>query len=199
MTIFKNNRTVVLTLVAVAALGATAAAAGPELPIKGTATLCLTQAAAQSLATDGVTLTGTGAAQSAGNCVTFPGSGALSMDLLSGDLPLQGGMQFAGAGHTLDVTNLRISVTNRADSADVSVDGAPATSIDFVHFTIDPTKVVLTPTTAATSSPIALRLTSPGADAFTASFTHSPVAPGEALFDFTGKGTLTNPLGGFGS
>ncbi|MFI1252862.1 HtaA domain-containing protein [Streptomyces netropsis] len=136
--------------------------------------------------------TGTGGATTNGTCVTMPGTGTISTDLLSGEIPAQGGMRFAGANHKLDVTNLRLHIGSRTTSADVSVDGGPATNVDFLHYTLDPTKYSVTPTTVSTK-PMPLNLTSPGRNAFTTAFAASPVEAGQRLFDFSGEAKFTKP------
>ncbi len=201
--IFNSKKRVsLLALAAAAILGATAVEAGAigsDLPLRGTGTFCLSQEAADALATQGVTLEATALATASGNCVTLPGAGTLSPDLTGGELPLQGGMRFATPGHRLDVTNLRIHVhiDEGSTSADVSQDGAPATTIDLFHYPVSLGRVSFTPTTVDTRN-IPLTLTTPATAAFTDTFGDSPVAAGAPLFIFDGHAEVTNPLSGFG-
>lgn len=197
-----KKRVVLLSLAVAATLGATAVQAGAvkaDLPLKGSGTVCLTPDAVRALAAQNLILEATGAATAAGDCITFPGSGTLSPDLTGGELPLQGGMRFSGAGHRLDATSLvvHIRLGQGSTSADVSQDGgAPAKNTDLFHYPVALSQVSFTPTTVDTRN-VPLNLTTAGVTAFESAFGQSPVAAGTPLFTFDGHAQITNPLGGF--
>ncbi|MFD4737615.1 HtaA domain-containing protein [Streptomyces sp. NPDC058412] len=190
-----KKRLVILSLAAVAALGGTAIAAGigPELPLRGSGTFCLSPDAARTLAAQNTTLAAIAPATAADNCVTLPGTGTLSADLLGGEIPLQGGMRFTGAGHQLDVTNVHIHVGQRTTSADIAQNGAQAKNLDLFHYTLSPSTVAVTPRTVNATS-IPLNLTAPGATAFTDTFGSSPAKAGDPLFTFDGRAEFTTPF-----
>jgi hypothetical protein len=191
------KRLISVPLASVAALGLTvagAAAVGAELPIQGEAELCLTPEATESLDREGITMAGTGDAKTAGDCVTLPGSGKVTIDLVSGELAFEGGLRFADAHHRLDVTNLRAHVKDRTTTADVSVDGGPATNVDFFYYEITSSNVSVKFPAAETKG-MGLRLTQPNATAFDQAFGTSPVTVGSDLFTMEATARFTNPLG----
>ncbi|MFJ6798903.1 HtaA domain-containing protein [Streptomyces sp. NPDC091268] len=195
-----KKRVVVLALAATAALGTAAVQAGAigaELPLRGSGTFCLSPNAERTLAAQNVTLEAIAPATSTGKCVTLPGAGNLSPDLSGGEIPLQGGMRFTGAEHRLDVTNLRIHINlgEGSTSADVAQDGATATHIDFFRYPVSLDRVSFTPTTVDTTN-IPLKLTAPGAAAFTNAFGTGTTQAHDPLFLFDGHAQVTNPLGG---
>ncbi|MBT2493929.1 HtaA domain-containing protein [Streptomyces sp. ISL-96] len=190
-----KKRLVILSLAAAAALGGTAMAAGasPELPLRGSGTFCLAPDAARTLTTQNMSLEAIAPATAADNCVTLPGTGTLSADLLGGDIPLEGGMRFTGAGHQLDVSNVHIHVGKRSTSADIVQTASAAKNVDFLHYTLSPSTVSVTPRTVNAAS-IPLNLTTPGAVAFTDALGSSPVKAGEPLFTFDGRAEFTTPF-----
>ncbi|GAB2701241.1 HtaA domain-containing protein [Kitasatospora kifunensis] len=190
---------VALSFAAAAVVGLGAVEAGAislDLPVRGTGKQCLVPDAAQNLAAQQVTMEPLAPATVAGGCLSYPGSGTLSPNLTGGDMPIQGGVRFTGAGHTLDLTNLVIHTRlgEGYDSADVSQDGAPATNIHLFHFPVAANLVSFTPTTVDTRN-IPLSLTAPAVAAFTNAFGASPVAAGDTMFTFDGHAEITNTPG----
>ncbi|MEU7068130.1 HtaA domain-containing protein [Streptomyces sp. NPDC046161] len=199
MKIFRSKkRLVVCSLAAVAGLGVTAVhaeAIGPELPLRGTGTLCLSPDAARTLAARNVTMQPIApATTTATNCVTLPGSGTLSADLSGGEIPLQGGMRFSDASHRLDVTNLHIYPGKGSTTADFAQDGAAPTNIDFAHYEVSPRTVSISPSSVDSKS-VPVNLTAPGAAAFINAFGTSPVAVNTPAFVFDGHAEIVNPFG----
>ncbi|MEU9097337.1 HtaA domain-containing protein [Streptomyces sp. NPDC048361] len=201
MKIFNSKkRVVVLVLAATSVLGIAAVQAGAigaDLPLRGSGTFCLSPNAERTLTAQNVTLKAIAPATSTGRCVTLPGAGNLSPNLSGGEMPLKGGMRFTGSDHRLDVTNLHIHIKigEGSTSADVAQDGAPATHVDFFHYPVSLDRVSFTPTTVDTTN-IPLKLTAPGAAAFTNAFGTGTTAAHDPLFLFDGHAQVTNPLGG---
>ncbi|MDH6578015.1 hypothetical protein [Kitasatospora sp. MAP5-34] len=181
-----------LGLTAMLATAAPAGAAGPEVPVKGQATFCLSQAATTKLTSMGVVLTAIAPAtlDTTGPtpCVTTPVSkGAISLDLVSGGAPLDGGFSFTKpADQTrLDFTNLYSNLTRRTITADAAVDGAAPANLDLATYDVstDKVKVGLTGVDAVG---VDANLTQFGADAFISAFEDQPVDTGKPLFAITG-------------
>ncbi|MFD9516818.1 HtaA domain-containing protein [Streptomyces sp. NPDC059979] len=195
-----KRRVTVLVLAATAALGVTAleaGAIGPDLPLRGSGTFCLSPDAERTLAAQNVKLEPIAPATANGNCLTLPGSGILKPDLSGGELPLEGGMRFATAEHRLDVTNLRIHIKlgEGSTSADVAQDNETAQHLDFFRYPVSLDRVSFTPRTVDTAN-IPLKLATPGAEAFTKAFGPGTTAAHDPLFIFGGHSEITNPLGG---
>ncbi|MCT9091616.1 HtaA domain-containing protein [Streptomyces sp. ASQP_92] len=196
-----KKRVAALALTAAALVSITAVQAGafaPSLPVRGKGTVCLTTEAARALTTQGLTFGAVAPATGDGNCVTFPGSGSLSPNLTGGEIPLKGGMRFAGRGHRLDLTNVQIHIRlgEGYTSADAAADGGPAAkNIELFRYPVSLNRVTFTPTTVDTKG-IPLSLTAAGGAAFTKAFAATPVAVGKALFTFDGHAEITNPFSG---
>ncbi|MDH6122329.1 hypothetical protein ABH930_006695 [Kitasatospora sp. GAS204A] len=197
MKIFNSKKRVVaLSFAAVAVVGAGAVQAGAisiDLPVRGNGKECLVPAAAQALTDQQVTMEPIAPATVTGGCLSYPGSGTVSPNLTGGEMPIQGGVRFTGAGHTLELTNMVIHTRlgEGYTSADLSQDGAPATNITLFKFPVSPSLVTFTPTTVDTRN-IPLSLSAPAATAFTNTFGSSPVAAGDTMFTFDGHAEITN-------
>ncbi|MEV7441303.1 HtaA domain-containing protein [Streptomyces sp. NPDC091204] len=196
MKIFSTKKRVaVLSLAAVAVVGAgaiQAGAIGTDLTVRGSGTFCLTSDAARALADQKVALEPTGAATASGNCITLPGSGTVSPTLTGGELPLEGGMRFTSTTHQLDVTKFTIHVRigEGYTSATVAQDAEPASDIDIFRFPVSLSLVSFTPRSVDTKN-APVMLSSDGAAAFTRAFGAAPVASGKQLFTFDGHGEIT--------
>ncbi|MFF4369469.1 hypothetical protein [Streptomyces sp. NPDC001594] len=196
-----KKRLAVLSTAAVVAVGVAAVQAGAiaaDLSLRGTGTYCLSPEAVRTLAVQGVTLEAIAPATVDGTCLSMPGAGTLARDLSGGEVPLEGGMRFSGAGHRLDITNsighARIGEGN--NTADVAVDDEAATNVDFIHWPLSVSRVSFTPTSVSIKdNPVTL--TDAANTAFTKAFGASPTAEGEPLFFFTGQAEITNPFSKF--
>ncbi|GLX34273.1 hypothetical protein Sros01_03460 [Streptomyces roseochromogenus] len=187
----------VAATVVIAVAAVQAGAIGTDLHIRGESTFCLSPEAARALAEQKVEMEPIAPATASGTCVTLPGAGTMAPDITSADIPLTGGMRFTGAGHRLDVTNLRghVRIGEGSTSADLAKDQEPATNVDFVHWPVSLSRVSLTPTTASMkNNPVTL--TPEGTAAFTRAFGAGPTPDGTPLFLFEGKGELSNPFRG---
>ncbi|GAA2158588.1 hypothetical protein GCM10009760_61700 [Kitasatospora kazusensis] len=181
-----------LGLTAMLAMAAPAGAAGPEIPVKGQATFCLSPAAAKTFATDKVIMTATAPAvlDTSGPtpCVTMPISkGAISLDLVSGGAPLDGGFSFTRESdqNRLEFSNLYSNLTRRTITADETLNGSAPTNIDLATYAVD-TDQVKVGLTGVDAVGVSGNLTQMGADAFTSAFDDQPVDNGQPLFTITG-------------
>ncbi|MEV7729180.1 hypothetical protein AB0P15_31295 [Streptomyces sp. NPDC087917] len=195
---WSKKRLLVLCMALTAVLGVTAVQAGAvdvDLKVKGKGVFCLAPAARRALAANGVTLEPIAPATGSGDCVTLPGTGTLKPDLTGGELPLEGGMRFSGAGHRLEATHLVIHVRlgEGSTSADIAQDGAAPTGVSLFHYPIARSSVSLTPT-SVTVKDTPLALTAPGTAAFTQAFGSSPTSDGNPLFLFDGNAEIINPF-----
>ncbi len=195
-----KKRLVVLSITGAVVLGLGAVQAGAlaaNLHLRGEGTFCLSPEAARNLAAKRVTLEAIAPATVDGTCVTMPGAGTLAPDLTGGEVPLEGGMRFQGAGHRLDITHMsgHVRINEGYNTADVAVDGGPAANLDIAHWPVSVSRVSITPTTVSMKDN-PLTLTDAAKGAFTKAFGAGPTADGEALFLFTGKAEITNPFGG---
>ncbi|GHG63440.1 hypothetical protein [Streptomyces griseocarneus] len=183
-TLKKRKRLLTLSLLSATALSALGVAlVGPALPVTGSGTFCLAK-------NTGLALTGTQGAAEKEGCVALPGKGNLSMDLMSGEIPLKGGMRLSAGGHRLDVTGLRIRVPSRTTTADIAVDGGARSSVTFLTYGISPSHVTVDHQ-AARARAMNLKLAEPAGAAFRKAFPAAHVAPGGDLFVFDGSAAFT--------
>ncbi|MFC5662033.1 hypothetical protein ACFP3U_03450 [Kitasatospora misakiensis] len=173
-----------------------AGAAGPQVPIKGAATLCLTPAADQALAAQGVELEATAPAtlDTTGPtpCVTTPvTSGAVSLDLASGGAPMDGALAFVRTadGRRADFTELFSHLATRTITATTAVDHGTPAPVDFLTYTVsvDHVRVNLSGIDAAG---LPMKLAPGGAQTLQEAFGATPVAVGEPLFTIDGHADL---------
>ncbi|MGW7103830.1 HtaA domain-containing protein [Streptomyces sp. NPDC054838] len=195
--VLSKKRLVVLSAAAVV-LGVGAVQAGAiaaDLNLRGAGTFCLSPETARSLATQEVTLEAIAPATARGTCVTMPGTGTLAPDLTGGEVPLEGGMRFKGAGHRLDITKMsgHVRLGEGYNTADVAVDGETAANFDIAHWPVSMSRVSFTPTTVSMKDN-PLTLTDAAKKAFAKAFGASPTAEGAPLFLFTGQAEITNPF-----
>ncbi|MBV6696249.1 hypothetical protein [Kitasatospora aureofaciens] len=183
-----------------------AGAIGPQVPVKGATTFCLTPAADQALKAQHVDLRATAPAtlDTTGPtpCVSFPiTSGAVALDLISGGAPLDGAIAFVRTtdGSRADFTHLFSNVTRRTVTAVARVNYGPAAEIDFLTYTVSTDHVRLG-LDGIDAAGLPLNLAPAGAQTFRQALGTSPLAAGQQLFAGDGhvdlvRSVLAVPVG----
>lgn len=203
-----RRRAVIATaLASLSALAVSVAvAAGPVMPVAGTVTWCLSSAAAQRLADDGVVVSAGAPAvlDSSGPapCVQWPMKGKISLDLAAGSWTAGGGMTFTRAsdGRSLRFTGAHGDMARRSMSVDAAVGDAAAQSVDLSTYELDMTKMTVTkPSVNSPGSvegkPFDTMLTQDGAAVFSQAFGASPVPAGDSLATLAGRVDVVPALG----
>lgn len=165
-----------------------ASALGLQVPVKGSATLCLSPAASAALDQNDVTLAAIAPAtlDTTGStpCVKVPAfTGKIAPDLSEGLVEVQGGMSFARANtqERLGITALTGDMTTRSISGELSHGTAATANTRILNFSVDPSYVTIT-TDGVGAAQDPATLTAQGATAFEQSFGFSPVPAGDVLF-----------------
>lgn len=198
--------TALVSAAAVASAAAIAVAAGAELPVAGTVTWCLSPAAAQHLAADGVVVSAGAPAvlDSSGStpCVQWPMKGKISLDVSSGSWASDGDVSFTRAsdGRSLRLSQAHGDLARRTMTVEAAVGGEAARSVDLSTYSIDMKDITVTmPSLSSPGSveakPFATVLTTDGAAVFTKAFGAPPVPAGDSPATVAGRVDVVPALG----
>lgn len=203
-----RRRTVIATaLVSLSVVAVSAAvAAGPVMPVAGPVTWCLSSAAAQHLAADGVVVSATAPAvlDSSGPapCVQWPMQGKISLDLTEGSWTASGGMTFTrlSDGRSLRFTGSHGDMARRTMAVDAAVGDAAAQPVDLSTYELDMAKITVTMPSldspgSVEAKPLDTMLTQEGAAVFSRAFGASPVPAGDSLATVAGRVDVIPALG----
>lgn len=203
-----RRRTVIATvLVSLSAVGVSAAvAAGPVMPVAGTVTWCLSSAAAEHMAADGIVMAASEPAvlDSSGPtpCVQWPMEGKISLDLTEGAWTSGGGMTFTRAsdGHSLRFTGAHGDLAERSMLVDAAVGDEAAQPVDLSTYELDMTRITVTmPSLSSPGSveakPFDTMLEPDGAAVFSRAFGASPVPTESSLATLAGRVDVVPALG----
>ncbi|TXS42026.1 hypothetical protein EAO72_15400 [Streptomyces sp. or43] len=194
-------------LVSLSTLAVSAAvAAGPVMPVAGAVTWCLSSAAAQHLAADGVVVSATAPAvlDSSGPapCVQWPIKGSISLDLTEGTWTTDGAMTFTrdSDGRSLSFTGAHGDLARRTLSADAAVGDEAPQPVDLSTYELDMTKMTVTmPSFSSPGSVVAepfdTMLTQDGAAVFSRAYGASPVPVGSSLATVAARVDVVPELG----
>jgi hypothetical protein len=183
-----------------------AVAAGPVMPVAGVVTWCLSSAAAQRLAVDGVAVSA-GAPAVLGSsgptpCVQWPMKGKISFDLSEGAWTSGGDVTFTRAsdGRSLRLTEAHGDMARRTMSVEATVGGEAAQPVDLSTYEIDMTNITVTmPSLNSPGSiegkPFNTTLTQDGAAVFSRAFGTSPVPSGGSLATVAGRVDVVPAIG----
>jgi hypothetical protein len=170
----------------------------------GTATFCLTPAAAADFTEAGITISAQAPAEIVSDPVTdepcFTESNlhaSLTLDLTAGEFQMPGAMLFTRAsdGSTLTIRDLSIAFGFPSTIAGTVANGPSPTAIEFAWFNVDPLHIQVDPLAgaiAATDTPVLLG--AQAADAFARTFGASPLSAGSEIFVGSGSGDISIPL-----
>ncbi|MFJ1536707.1 hypothetical protein ACIOFV_52030 [Streptomyces mirabilis] len=183
-----------------------AVAAGPVMPVVGVVTWCLSSAAAQHLAVDGVAVSAGAPAvlDSSGPtpCVQWPMKGKISFDLSQGSWTSGGDVTFTRAfdGRSLRLTEAHGDLARRTMSVEATVGGEAAQPVDLSTYEIDMTNITVTmPSLNSPGSiegkPFNTTLTQSGAAVFSRAFGASPVPSGDSLATVAGRLDVVPAIG----
>jgi hypothetical protein len=194
------------SVAAVAAAAAIAVAAGAQVPVAGEVAWCLSPAAAQHLAADGVVVSAGAPAvldsSGATPCVRWPMKGDISLDVSSGMWTSAGDVSFTRAsdGRSLRLTQAHGDLARRAMTVDAAVGDEAAQTVDLSTYALDMKDVTVTmPSLGSPGSvegrPIDTLLTPEAAAVFTRAFDTSPVPSGDSLATVAGRVDVVPAMG----
>ncbi|MFI9586340.1 hypothetical protein ACIHCQ_31895 [Streptomyces sp. NPDC052236] len=207
---FMRRRAVLTTaLVSVSAIAAAvsvAVAAGPVMPVAGVVTWCLSPAAAQHLAADGVVVSAGAPAvlDSSGPtpCVQWPMRGDISLDVSEGAWTADGEVTFTRAsdGQSLRLTQAHGDLARRTMSVDAAVGREAAQPVVLSTYEIDMRDITVTMPSlespgAVEGRPFNTMLTPDAATVFTRAFSAPPVPSGSSLATVSGRVDVVPALG----
>ncbi|WP_413754287.1 hypothetical protein NRF20_42460 [Streptomyces sp. R-74717] len=190
--------TALVSASAVASTAVVAVAAGAELPVAGVVTWCLSPAAAQHLAADGVVVSaGAPAAldsSGATPCVQWPMKGSISLDVSSGSWASDGDVSFTRAsdGRSLRLSQAHGDLAQQTMTVEAAVGGEAARSVELSTHSIDMKDIAVTmPSLNSSGSveakPLGTVLTADGAAVFTEAFGAPPVPGGDIPATVAGR------------
>lgn len=194
-------------LVSLSAIAVSAAvAAGPVMPVAGTVTWCLSSAAAQNLAVEGVVVSADAPAvlDSSGPapCVQWPMNGRISLDLTEGSWTSGGGVAFTRAsdGRSLRITAAHGDMERRTMSVDAAVGDEAAQPVELSTYELPMKDITVTMPSlnspgSVESKPFDTTLTQEGAAVFSRAFGASPVPAGSSPATVAGRVDVVPALG----
>ncbi|MFF5125685.1 hypothetical protein ACFY41_01920 [Streptomyces syringium] len=177
--------TPVALVVAVLGTSVAVAAAGPTVPVRGSAGLCLTGPAAVALEDADITMTATAPASidpAAPTCVRFPIThGRVSLPLEDGGAMLDGGLAFVRDERKVELDGLFGHLGNPRTTAKASVNGTEKQQITFLRYAVDLEHFSVGARRVAAKD-VRTVLADDGYAAFDKAFDGSPLRAGEDMF-----------------